>query len=108
MSFFTYMLECGDGPNYVGHTDDLEARLFAHRAGLVLGYTSRRRPISLAWCETFTTRDEAFDRERQLKGWSRRKKQALIAGDWQTITAAASLRGADQRTLNAHPEALEG
>ncbi len=47
------------------------------------GYTAGRRPVKLVWSECFPTRDEAFAAERRIKGWSRAKKEALIAGDWE-------------------------
>lgn len=93
MSFHTYILRCADGSYYVGHSDDLERRLAEHQAGAHGGYTSRRRPVTLLWTQSFQTRDEAFAAERQLKGWSRAKKEALIAGDWALVRALARARG---------------
>ena len=87
MSFWTYMLRCADGSYYVGHTDDLDARLGAHQSGLIDGYTQKRRPVILAWSQEFGDRDEAFAAERQIKGWSRAKKEALIRGDWDGVQA---------------------
>jgi predicted GIY-YIG superfamily endonuclease len=86
MVFFTYMLRCNDGSFYVGHTEDLENRMEQHQSGALGGYTASRLPVSLEWSQVFPTRDEAFDAERQIKGWSRAKKQALIAGDWERIS----------------------
>lgn len=85
MAFYTYMLRCADGSYYVGHTDDLEQRLVAHQHGYIVGYTSSRRPVELVWSDVFRSRDEAWQRERQLKGWSRRKKEALVSGDWDGL-----------------------
>lgn len=65
--FYTYMLECRDGSYYVGHTDDLEYRLACHQRGEIDGYTARRRPVRLVWVDTFDSRDDAFERERQIK-----------------------------------------
>lgn len=81
MAFWTYMLRCADGHYYVGHTDDLDARMVAHQSGTLGGYTHSRRPVALVWSETFAVREEALAAERQIKGWSRAKKQALIDGD---------------------------
>lgn len=75
---FIYILKCSDGSYYIGHTTDLEARLKAHREGEDFGYTTPRLPVTLAYVKEFETRDEAFWAERQIKGWSRRKKEALI------------------------------
>src|SRR5205823_3989505 len=93
MSYYVYVLRCSDGSRYTGHTDDLELRIYSHQHGLIHGYTSSRRPIALAWSQEFSARDEAFARERQVKGWSRSKKEALIRGDWETLQALASAHG---------------
>lgn len=85
MAFWAYLLRCADGTFYSGHTDNLEARLAAHQRGALPGYTKSRRPVVLVWSEEFATRDEAFRRERQIKGWSRAKKIALISGDWNAL-----------------------
>jgi putative endonuclease len=92
MSFWAYMLHCADRSFYVGHTDDLEVRIGAHHSGLVPGYTSRRRPVTLVWSQEFPTRYEALSAERQIKGWSRCKKLALIRGDWPLISVLAHNR----------------
>ena len=85
-----YLLKCNDGSYYVGHTTDLEERLKLHSAGQEHGYTSSRLPISLVYVKEFETRDEAFWLERQIKGWSRRKKEALINGDIDLLKEFAS------------------
>ena len=87
------MLRCSDGSYYVGHTDDLEARVVAHDRGVYLGYTHGRRPVVLVWHESFATRDEAFEAERRIKGWTRSKKEALIGHDWAALQALARARG---------------
>ena len=85
MSFYTYMLKCADGSYDVGHTDDLDARVGAHQSGAFTGYTRRRRPVQLVWHQDFADLDQAFAAERQIKGWSRAKKEALIRGDWDGV-----------------------
>ena len=89
MTFWVYLLRCADKSYYVGHTDNLESRLGQHESGAVAGWTQSRRPVSLAFSESFATRDEALAAERRIKGWSRLKKEALIVGDWQRISALA-------------------
>ncbi|MBW8753372.1 MAG: GIY-YIG nuclease family protein [Sphingomonadales bacterium] len=89
MAFYAYLLRCNDGSYYTGHTDDLDVRLAQHERGTTGGYTARRRPVTLVWCDSFPTRDEAFASERRIKGWSRAKKEALIAGDWGLISQLA-------------------
>ncbi|MEH3122936.1 MAG: GIY-YIG nuclease family protein [Sphingomonas phyllosphaerae] len=90
MSFHTYLLRCADGSYYVGHSDDLEARIGAHQAGALPGYTQNRRPVELLWSQDFPTRDEALGAEQQIKGWSRAKKEALVRGNWEAIRSLAS------------------
>ena len=90
--FYTYLLRCCDGTYYAGHTDDLDQRMAQHATGALGGYTSRRLPITLVWSDRFLSRDEAFAAERKLKGWSRAKKEALIAGDWDLVSQLARNR----------------
>ncbi|MGM0562131.1 MAG: GIY-YIG nuclease family protein [Pseudomonadota bacterium] len=79
---FVYMLRCWDGSYYVGLTRrPLEQRVAEHNAGALGGYTARRRPVELVWCQDFKHMDEAIETERQIKRWRRTKKEALIAGD---------------------------
>ncbi|MFH0847051.1 MAG: GIY-YIG nuclease family protein [Chloroflexota bacterium] len=89
MGFFVYILECADGSYYTGHTENLEKRLAEHEQNTFRCYTSKRLPVKLVFCSEFSTRDEAFVRERQIKGWSRRKKQALIKEDWTELAKAS-------------------
>ena len=84
-SFHVYILRCSDGSYYTGHTEDLQSRLVAHQQGTLGGYTFRRRPVELVYSSEFTSRVDALEMERRIKGWSRRKKEALIEGDWDRI-----------------------
>ena len=79
MPYYVYILQCSDGSYYVGSTTDLARRLTEHEIGVnKQAYTYSRRPIKLVWSQEFSTHDEAFVSERQIKGWSRAKKEALI------------------------------
>ena len=105
MSFWAYLLECRDSNYYVGHTDNLEQRMGQHQTGELGGHTASRRPVKLVWSQDFATRHEALTAERQIKGWSRAKKEALIRGDWAAISrlasrsqASAEMRQADAST----------
>lgn len=89
MSFWAYMLHCRGGKFYTGHTDDLERRVAQHNAGLASGFTSDKLPVELVWSQEFPTRYEALSAERQIKGWSRAKKLALIRGDWNAMSRLA-------------------
>lgn len=86
-SFFVYILQCADGSYYVGHTQNVEQRVEAHNAGRAAEHTSIRRPVTLVYSEEVKSEPAAVQRERQLKGWSRAKKAALIAGDMDTLKA---------------------
>jgi FdhD protein len=90
--YWAYMLRCSDGSYYVGHTDDIEVRIAQHQEGSLGGYTSKRRPVSLVWSDRFADRDSAFTAERQIKGWSRAEKEALIHGDWAVLSRLAKRR----------------
>ncbi len=83
--FYTYILQCADRSYYTGHTDDLERRIAQHQTGAIRGYTYERRPVELMWVQEFTTRDEALSAEVRVKNWSRAKKEALIARDWERL-----------------------
>ena|ERR1051325_10998339 len=89
MSFWVYMLRCSDDSYYIGHTDELEKRVAEHQLGEIAGYTRKRRPVTLVFSQDFGSREEAFEQERKLKGWSRAKKEALIRGDWDEIRRLA-------------------
>ncbi len=93
MKFYVYILKCADGSYYTGHTDNLETRLAYHQTGEIPCYTTKRRPVKLVFADEFPTREEAFERERQIKGWSRTKKEALIANDWAKLKKLASTHG---------------
>ena len=81
MAFYVYILECSDSSYYTGHTDDLEKRLETHNSGELDGYTKNRRPLKLVFLQEFPSRDDAFAAERQIKGWTRRKKKPLSEAD---------------------------
>ena len=92
MKFWAYMLHCRGGVFYTGHTDDLERRIGTHQSGLIGGFTRRYLPVTLVWSQEFTTRLEALEAERRMKGWSRAKKLALIRGDWTSISVLAKAK----------------
>ena len=83
--FFVYMLKCKDESYYIGHTDDIEKRIAEHNDGSIKCYTQSRLPVTVVYTKDFATRDEALIAERQIKGWSRIKKEALIRDDWDMI-----------------------
>lgn len=88
--FWVYILRCVDSSYYTGHTDNLDKRFVQHRDGEITScYTYKRRPIELVFQQGFATREEALAAERQIKGWSRAKKEAMICGDWNEVSRLA-------------------
>ena len=87
---YTYILRCSNGAYYVGSTNDLERRLAEHQSGQGSNFTRKHLPVELIYWEEYQTLDDAFRRERQLHGWSRAKKEALINGDIEKLKSASS------------------
>jgi tRNA/rRNA methyltransferase len=83
--FFAYILRCADGSYYTGSTDELEKRIAEHQNGEGCTWTRKRLPVEFVWRQEFSTREEAKEAEYQIKGWSRAKKEALIAGDYDLL-----------------------
>ena len=81
MKGYMYILLCSDGSYYTGSTKDIELRLEQHMNGEGANYTRKRLPVRLVYLEEFDRIDEAFYREKQVQGWTRKKKTALINGD---------------------------
>lgn len=78
---YLYILRCFDNSYYVGSTKDLERRLRQHQEGKGAMYTARRLPVELLYYEEYSIIDEAFYREKQVQGWSRKKREALMNGE---------------------------
>ena len=93
MPFWTYILHCNAGVFYTGHTDDLERRIAQHETGAIEGFTKRYLPVKLVWSQEFASRDEAKEAERKIEGWSRKKKLALIRGDWEAVSRYSKKQG---------------
>ena len=87
------MLHCRRGYFYVGHTDDLERRVVQHTSSAIPGFTADHLPVELVWSQDFSTRDETKAAEKQIKGWTRAKKLALIRGDWGRISVLTKKEG---------------
>ena len=80
MKGWVYILLCADGSYYTGSTNDLERRIQEHQNGMGANHTKKRLPVSLLYYEKYDRIDDAFYREKQIQGWSRKKKEALING----------------------------
>ena len=84
-----YILECCDGSYYVGSTKDLDLHISQHQEGIGANYTSKRLPVKLVYCEEYDRIDDAFYREKQVQGWTRRKREALINRQPELLPALA-------------------
>ena len=92
MKGYMYILECADGSYYTGSTTDLELRLQQHQSGEGANHTRKRLPVRLVYYEEFDRIDEAFYREKQVQGWSKKKKEALINGDFEKLHQEAECK----------------
>ena len=89
---FVYILECADGKTYTGtyRGSDIETRLGEHNCALYPeAWTASRLPVKLLWCQNFDRATDAITLEKQLKKWSRAKKDAFIRGDIRTLKTLA-------------------
>ncbi|NSW46012.1 MAG: GIY-YIG nuclease family protein [Bacteroidales bacterium] len=83
---YVYILECSDKSYYTGVTNDIERRMFEHNSGYSpKAYTYRRRPVKLLWLSEALKPSDAISLEKQIKGWSRPKKEAFIYQDWNKL-----------------------
>ncbi|MBN8219516.1 MAG: GIY-YIG nuclease family protein [Spirochaetes bacterium] len=89
-----YILECSDGSLYTGSTKDLELRVQQHQAGEGANYTKKRLPVKLIYTEEYDRIDHAFAREKQIQGWRKNKKLALINGALTDLNLLAKCRNA--------------
>ncbi|MDD4965219.1 MAG: GIY-YIG nuclease family protein [Gallionella sp.] len=113
MSFWVYILRCADGSYYTGQTDNLEHRLYQHHAGAITScYTFKRRPLQLTFSQDFPSREEALASEQQIKGWSRKKKEAMMRGDWDEVSKLAksphSVRPESRAVSESNGRTIEG
>jgi putative endonuclease len=91
---FLYIVRCSDNSYYTGTArSGLEQRIAEHNAGTYDGYTAQRRPVTLVFSQWFDRIIDAIAAERQVKGWSRAKKEALIEGDFHQLRMLASRKG---------------
>ena len=84
--YFVYILLCSDNSYYTGITNNIERRLYEHESGLdPRAYTYKRRPVKLVFQEMFNDIHQAIAFEKQIKGWKRAKKEAIINGNWDLL-----------------------
>jgi len=85
-NYFVYIVECSDRLYYTGVTNDVEGRIQEHNEGIhPESFTYKRRPVVLKYWLRFTDINQAISWEKQLKGWGRKKKEALFNEDWERI-----------------------
>ncbi|MCX6812322.1 MAG: GIY-YIG nuclease family protein [Candidatus Berkelbacteria bacterium] len=83
MNYFTYIILCDNGKYYVGHSSDVDRRFERHSSKNGAKFTAQNTPVKILWKQEFNTEIEAIRREKQIKGWSRAKKENLIMGIWE-------------------------
>ena len=106
---YMYILECADGSYYTGSTWNLEKRLWEHQNGQGANHTSKHLPVKLIYCEEGDSIEAAYRREKQIQGWSRKKKQALIAGDANALHRLAECgNNSHCRNIGASPRLRSG
>ena len=87
-----YILLCSNGQYYTGSTNDLERRIWEHQNGMGANFTKKHLPVELVYFEDFQRIDEAFHREKQVQGWSRKKKEALIKSEYNKLHGLAECK----------------
>ena len=93
MPLYLYIVKCSDSTYYTGVTNDLDRRLWEHNQGVSkTAYTYRRRPVEVVFCDEFRNPSEAIQAEKQVSDWSRKKKEALIRGDWGALKELAACK----------------
>ena len=104
-TFYVYIVECADNSYYTGITNNIEKRLAEHKRGLVTeSYTYSRRPIKLMFCQAFEDPSTAIEQEKRIKGWTRKKKEALIEGIWGKLRELAEcLNESSHKNFEGYP-----
>lgn len=92
MPSYMYILKCNDGTYYTGSTKDLELRLKQHNIGQGANHTKSRLPVKLIYYEEYSRIDDAFQREKQIQKWSRKKKEALIQNNHSALHVFAECK----------------
>lgn len=101
--FYVYILKCSDQSYYTGITNDIERRLEEHNNNEdPSAYTYNKKPLQLVYCELFLDVNQAIEWEKQIKGWSRRKKEALIENDWNKLKELSVCKNSSSHKLLAN------
>ena len=92
-TYYVYILQCSDNSYYTGVTNDIERRVIEYNQGEdKQAYTFRKRPVKLVWFEYFNDVNQAIGKEKQIKDWSRKKKEALITNDFDLLLELSNLK----------------
>ncbi|TWG96446.1 putative endonuclease [Nocardioides sp. J9] len=102
---WTYMLRCDDGSYYVGSTWDLDGRVWQHNHDDQLGAACNRarRPVVLVWSVWYDRISDAFHLEKQIQGWSRKKREALIRGEYDALPNLSRRKAVQDRDPGNDP-----
>ena len=107
-TYYVYILLCSDQSYYTGVTNDLETRFLYHQNGYnPNAYTYNRRPVEIVFYTEFNDINQAIAFEKQIKGWSRKKKEAMMQGNWAEVSRLAQSR-TPQPPTPVRPEPVEG
>ncbi|PTQ87938.1 GIY-YIG nuclease family protein [Agitococcus lubricus] len=103
MKGYLYILQCADGSYYTGSTTNIQLRLWQHQQGEGAKHTAKRLPVKLVYTEEFDRIDAAFYREKQVQGWSRKKKEALIVGKFNQLPSLSQCQNQSHyKNFNSH------
>lgn len=101
-NYFVYIVECSDGLYYTGVTNNLDRRIEEHNEGIeIKSFTYKRRPVKLSYWLRFSNVNKAIEWEKQLKGWGRKKKEALFIEDWDEIKRLAKSKASSQSSTSS-------
>jgi putative endonuclease len=102
MHGWLYILECADGSYYTGCTGDIQRRFLEHQNGLGSNHTKKRLPVRLVYSEAYPLMQQSLAREKQIQGWSRKKKEALINGRFEQLPELAECRNISHYRKKGH------
>ncbi len=92
-TYYVYIVKCSDNSYYTGVTNDVERRILEHNFDEnKTAYTYRKRPVKLVWFEYYNDINQAIEKEKQIKGWSRKKKEALINNNFDVLVELSNLK----------------
>lgn len=106
MKGYMYILICANGQYYTGSTNDLERRLLQHQNGEGSNFTKKHLPVELVYSEEFSRIDYAFYREKQVQGWNKKKKEALINGKFENLHELSECKNETHFSLYSKPEEI--